>query len=151
MAGAEERISFVLGDQVDCDTNRSTRLSTHGNGRFRHLDDVWRVNDVDLKLTPIAVALERRRNRGGGPNEKKLQVEMTGGGKSTVHDGGRRVVATHRVNGDANRKLFLFDRSDLPLPVKAAMRANPMRSFRLVALRAQIGGGSAQRIVRTAL
>jgi hypothetical protein len=27
---------------------------------------------------------------------------MTGGGKGAVHDGGRRVVATHRVNGDSD-------------------------------------------------
>jgi hypothetical protein len=103
VAGAEERISLVLGDQVGCDTNRSARLSTRGNGRFRHLDDVWSLDDADRKPTPVSVALERRRNRGGRPNEKYLQVEMTGGGKGAVHDGGRRVVATHRINGDADR------------------------------------------------
>jgi hypothetical protein len=97
------------------------------------------------------VALERRRDCGRDSNEKYLEVEMTGGSKGAVHDGGRRMVATHRVNGDADRKLFLLDGSDLPLPVKAAMRANPVRGFRLVALRAEARGGGAQRVVRPAL
>jgi len=103
VAGAEERISLVPGNQLGCDTNRGARLSTRGNGRFRHLDNVWSLNDANPKPTPIGVAFERWRNRSGGPNEKDLQVEVTGGGKGTVHDGGRRVVATHRVNGDADR------------------------------------------------
>jgi hypothetical protein len=49
------------------------------------------------------MAVERRRDRCGDSHEKYLEVEMTGGGEGAVHDGGRRVVATHRVNGDANR------------------------------------------------
>jgi len=103
VAGAEERISLVVGDQFGGDTNGGAGLSTRGNGRFRHLDNVWSLNDANLKPTPIGVALERWRNRGGGSNQKYLQVEVTGGGKGAVHDGGRRVVATHRVNGDADR------------------------------------------------
>jgi len=75
-------------------------LSTRGAGRVRHLDDVGSVDDADPKLTPIGMALERRRDCGGDSNEQYLEVEMTGGGKGAVHDGGRRVVAAHRVNGD---------------------------------------------------
>jgi hypothetical protein len=60
------------------------------------------------------------------------------------------VEITNHKSQITNRRSLLLDGSDLPLPVKAAMRTNPMRSFRLVALRAQIGGGGAQRIVRTA-
>jgi hypothetical protein len=60
------------------------------------------------------------------------------------------VEITNHKSQITNRRSLLLDGSDLPLPVKAAMRANPMRSFRLVALRAQIGGGCAQRIVGTA-
>jgi len=58
---------------------------------------------------------------------------------------------TNHKSQITNRRLLLFDGSDLALPIKAAMRANAMRSFRLVALRAQVGGGSAQRIVCAAL
>jgi hypothetical protein len=61
------------------------------------------------------------------------------------------MVATHRVNGDANRKLFLFDGSDLPLSVKTTMRANPVRCLRLVTLGTEVGGRGAQRIVGTTL
>jgi len=102
MAGAEERVRFVPRHQVGCDANRSTRLATRGNGRFRHLDHVWSLDDANLKPTPIGVTLERWRNRGGGSNQNYLQVEVTGGGNGTVHDGGRRVVATHRINGDSD-------------------------------------------------
>jgi hypothetical protein len=100
MAGAEQRVRLVTGDQVGCHTNRGARFSTGGDGRFRHLDHVWSLNDADLEPTPIGVALERRRNRGRRPDEEYLQIEMTGSGEGTVHDGGWRVVATHRVNGD---------------------------------------------------
>jgi hypothetical protein len=61
------------------------------------------------------------------------------------------MVATHRVDGDANRKLFLFDGSDLPLSVKTAMRANPVRGLGLVALRTEVGGRGAQRVVGATL
>jgi hypothetical protein len=123
----------------------------YGRCRFGHLDNVRRLDDVDLERTPVFVAIERRRDRCGSSNEKYLEVEVTGGGQGAVHDGGRRVVATHRVNGDADRKLFLFDGSDLPLPIKAAMRANPMRGLRLVTLRTEVGGGGSQRVVGAAL
>jgi hypothetical protein len=127
------------------------RLAARGRRRFRHLDHVGRLDDVDLELTPVCVTVEQGPDRCGGSNKKNPEVEMTGGGKGAVHDGGRRVVATHRVNGDANRKLFLFDRSDLPLPIKAAMRANPMGGFRLVTLRAEVRGSGAQRVMGTTL
>jgi hypothetical protein len=48
-------------------------------------------------------------------------------------------------------KSLLLNRPHLPLPIKAAMRANPMRGLRLVTLRTEICGGGAQRIVGTTL
>ena len=60
----------------------------------------------------------------------------------------------HRIDGDADHLgsgLLLINRPDLPLAIVPAMRADAMRSLRLVALRAQAGGGGPQRIVRAAL
>src|SRR6185503_3085385 len=150
-ARAEEGVGLTPGNQIGGHAYRSARLAARGRCRLRHLDDVRRLDDLDRELPPVCVTVERRRDRGGDANEEYPEVEVTGGSKGAVHDGGRRVVATHRVNGDANRKLFLFDGSDLTLPVKAAMRANPMRGLRLVTLRTQIGGSRAQRVVRATL
>src|SRR3954466_2167326 len=47
--------------------------------------------------------------------------------------------------------LFLADRTNLPLVVVAAVRADPVRCLGLVALRAQIGGRGGQGVVRAAL
>jgi hypothetical protein len=104
VAGAEERISLASGDKVRCDANRGVRFSTSHGGRIRHLDHIDSLDDADLQLTPIGMTLERRHECGGDSNEQDLKVEMTGGGKGAVHDGGRRVVATHRVNGDADHR-----------------------------------------------
>jgi len=102
VAGAEDRVSLATGNQVGGNANRGARLSTRGGGWFRHLDNLWSLDDVDRELTPIGVALECRRDCGGHSDEEYLEVEMTGGSKGTVHDGGRRVIATHRVNGDSD-------------------------------------------------
>src|SRR5687768_4554563 len=45
-------------------------------------------------------------------------------------------------------RLFLVDRPDLPLAVVAAMGADAVRRLRLVALRAEAGGGRPERDVR---
>jgi hypothetical protein len=102
VARAEKRIGLAPGDQVGCNANRSARLSPCGAGGVRHLDYVRRLDYVNLERTPVTVVLERQRDRGGDSDKEYLQVEVTGGGKGAVHDGGRRVVATHRVDGDAN-------------------------------------------------
>jgi len=102
MAGAEECVGLMPCDQVGRHTYGGARLSTRGRCRIRHLDHIGRFDDVDLERTPVCVTVERGRDRCWDSNEKYLEVEMAGGGKSAVHDGGRRVVATHRVNGDAN-------------------------------------------------
>jgi hypothetical protein len=97
---AEKRIRLAPGDQVGCNADRGARLSPCGAGGLRHLDNVGGLDHVDVESSPISVALECQRDRGGNSDKEYLQVEMTGGGKGAVHDGGRRVVATHRVNGD---------------------------------------------------
>src|SRR5258705_10256091 len=51
----------------------------------------------------------------------------------------------------SNRELLLVYRPHLASRVVAAMRADAVRCLRLVALRAQIGRGRLQRIVRAAL
>src|SRR4030095_12709012 len=130
------------------------RIAARGRCQFRHLNNVGRLDDVDLELTPVCVTIKRRCNRYGGSNQEYLEVEMTGGGKGAVHDGGRRMVATHRVNGDANHLdagSLLLNRPHLPLPIKAAMGTNPMRGLRLVTLRTEVGGRGAQRVVGATL
>jgi hypothetical protein len=122
--------------------------------RVRHLDHLRSFNDLDRERTPVCVSVERGLDSCGDSHERYLELEMTGGCEGAVHDGGWRVIATHRVNGDANHvraELLFLHCTNLSLPVKAAMRANSMRRLRLVTLRTEVGGGGSQRVVGAAL
>ena len=61
---------------------------------------------------------ERVPDRRSRPDERNLRVEMTRGGHGAVDDGRRRVVTTHRVNGDADHegKWVLTPDSQFPIP-----------------------------------
>ena len=87
-------------------------------------------------------------------NQRYRHGEMPRCRHSPVDDDRRRVVATHRVNGDADhrfRELLFVHRSDLPLPVKPTVGTDAMWRLRFMALRAQPRRGRSQRIVRAPL
>jgi len=155
VAGAEERPGFAARDQGGGHANRRAGLAAHGCGRVRHLDDVGRIDNGDGKASPVGMRVERLLDPGGDADECNLDVEMARGSDRAVHDRRRRMVAAHRVNGDADHRertgSLLVDGADLALAVIPAMRADPVGRLRLVALRAQAGRGRAQRIVRAAL
>ena len=93
------------------------------------------------------------------PDVQHGQVVGRGRGENALDDGLRRGVAAHRVDRDADHAwatrlratLFLADRADLSLVIEAAVGADPVGRLRLVALRAEPGGGGTEGVVGTAL
>ena len=100
---AHERRGLAVGHRVGRDTNRRARLAPQrGRRRLGHADDVGRVENADAELCGVGMSLELGANRVGRPGEQKPEIEMTRGSQGAVDDAAGRVVAAHRVYGDAN-------------------------------------------------
>jgi hypothetical protein len=90
---------------------------------------------------------------------------MPGRREGAVDDVGGRVIAAHRIDGDAagsgrvgslshvasRRTLLLVDGTDLSPPVVSAVRTYAVRRLRFVTLRARARAGRSERVVRPAL
>src|SRR5581483_3125623 len=101
----------------------------HGR-RFRHRDDIGRVDDCDagwIEVPPAAKFGFEPRLR---TDERDAEIEVSRRGEGAVDDGPRRLIAAHRVNGydDGHgagcAALFLVHRSGLASAVVPAIRAH---------------------------
>ncbi len=71
-------------------------------GRFRHLDDVRRVDHSDVERGRIVVARQLGAHEIRTSDEIDADPEMPRGRQRAVDDARRRVIAAHRVDCDAH-------------------------------------------------
>jgi hypothetical protein len=151
MPGAEERTRVLLRHEIGRHANRRVRLAAQRHrGRLGHADHVGRINNLESKISPVRMRGQRRFERRRLTDKCDRDGKVACGGNSAIDHGGRRMITAHRVDCDADQ-LFLVDGAHLALPVVPAVRADAVRSLRLVALRAEAGRGGAQGIVGPAL
>ena len=93
------------------------------------------------------------------PNPKRRHSKARSSKRRAHHDFSGGVVAPHRINDDSGSghagaglqgRLLFLDRANLPAVVIAAVLADLVREFHLLALRATRGRRFGQRIMRTA-
>ncbi len=177
MAGAEQRARMTRGHVIRGDANRRLGLAPQRlGGRFRHFDNVGRVDDTHVEGTRVRISLELGVDQVRATNQVNTETEVAGRGQRAFDRPCRRVIAAHRVNGDAHHqvrprlrqamdrsssgtrqrsvppgRLILVDGADLAGAIVTAIRAHAVRGFRLTALRAQAGCRGLERVVRAAL
>ena len=103
MSGAHQRVRRLLTDHVGGNPNRRTRLAPQRRGRrVGHGDDVWRLDDFDAKAGPVRMRGQGLLDGRPSTDEGNVRLEMASGRHGAINHGRRRVVAAHRVNGDAD-------------------------------------------------
>ena len=141
------------------------QLGGHANRRARLAAQRPRAGDSAMPMTSGASTTRHVERRGvrmpsqlgtdgvGAPDEVDGEAEMTGRPPGRRRRWAGRMIAAHRVDGDAHaaRCLFFVDGANLALAVVAAVRAHAVRGLRLAALRAGARRGRLQRVVRAAL
>ena len=172
VAGAEER-----GRAPSRTASAATRIDARGlrrsaaaagsaiSMRFGRVEDL----DVERALRRDAATARARWRRVA--DEQQPDLKMPRGDERPVDDAAGRVVAAHRVDGDAQcqrqlsavsyqarswqlgagSSLRFFDRPDLAALVVAAVRADLVRRLGFLALRAGADRHRLERVVRAAL
>jgi hypothetical protein len=99
----EERDGVLSGHEVGGDPNGRVLFTPQDGRRFiGHLDDVGRIDHLDAQTRPVAVHRQCLFDDVRVANERKPYSQMPRGRHSALDNRRRRMIAAHRINGDAN-------------------------------------------------
>ncbi len=89
----------VLGGHA----NRGARLAAQRLGRrLRHVDHVRRVDDAHVEIACVGMSRELGANQILAADQVDTETEIASGRDGAINRMGRRMIATHRINGNSH-------------------------------------------------
>ncbi len=90
-------------DVLGGDANRRARLAAQRlRRRFDHLDHVGRVDDAHVEIACVGMPRQLGANQILAADQIDTKPEIARGGHGAINGMGRRMIAAHRINGDAH-------------------------------------------------